>query len=102
LGLGLEQFDGVSGRVIAEDLGPAGTHHDRAAEGHAVLCHPVDQARQVGDIQDDAVPAAGGRLATIGQGTGGGRGGADEAAPTLSELEAAGNIAPTIVPRRHM
>src|SRR6266487_360500 len=64
----LEELDGVAGRVIQHDLGPARPGHDVAAKLQAGSAEPVHLGAQVLYDELDAVPAPRGRLPAVGQG----------------------------------
>src|SRR5664279_4006590 len=56
---GLEQFDGIAGRVIDEDLSTANAGDDVVAEVHTLLAQRVDCAGKIGDFQREPVPSTG-------------------------------------------
>src|SRR2546430_1632607 len=55
---GLEQFDGVAGRVFEEDLLAAQSRHDVIAEGDILPAQPLDGAFDVRDLEREPVPAS--------------------------------------------
>src|SRR6266536_260323 len=65
---GLEQFDGVAGGVLQQDLRAARPGDDVVAELQAGGTEPVDLRGQVTDLQVEAVPAAGDGSGAVGHG----------------------------------
>src|SRR5690242_11873257 len=66
----LEQFHRVSRWIVQQDLLSTGSGRDVVAEFDAGLAKSGDLAGQIVGLQDDAVPTARLRLATIGHGLG--------------------------------
>ena len=55
---GLEQFDGISGRVLEQDLLAAHSNHDVIAEVGAFPTKRLDDGRKIRDLKREPVPAA--------------------------------------------
>src|SRR5688500_539693 len=66
---GLEELDRVPVGVLDLDLPPAGTGLHFVPEAHSRVLQRVDEGRQVGDLQHNAVPAAGLLAAPVRHGT---------------------------------
>jgi glucose-6-phosphate 1-dehydrogenase len=65
-GIGLKQFDQIAGRVLQQDLRPAGAGYDIVAKLHACRTQPLNLHGQIAHNQMNAIPAAGTRLAAVG------------------------------------
>src|SRR5206468_3639775 len=65
---GLEQLDRIARRVLEQDLLAAVAEDDVTAEARAGRTEPLDLVRKVFDLELDAVPASGLRLASVGHG----------------------------------
>src|SRR5437867_7765435 len=68
---GFKQFDGITCRVVEQDLPSAHAGDNVVAEMDSRLAKRLDFTREVGDLELYAVPAAWLGLATIGHGLGG-------------------------------
>src|SRR5262245_32262975 len=71
----LEQLHHVPRRVLAENLLAAGTRDDLVAERDASRAQVGDGLRDIAHLDDEAIPAAGFRLAAIRHRARGGRAG---------------------------
>src|SRR5215813_11266807 len=68
LGVWFEQFDRVARRIVQQDLVPADAGHQVVPEMNARLAQRLDHRGKPGDLEGDAVPAAGLGLGAIGHG----------------------------------
>src|SRR5262245_54027064 len=76
---GFKEFDGIAGRIVDEDLLAAHPGDDLVSEVDSRLAQRLDFARQVVDLELDAIPPTWLGLATIGHGLGGSSGAAGRA-----------------------